>query len=116
MRPNVVIGFLGSTLDAAKFGATRWNRGRPAVGLCMHQDRRVDRFELIHGSQHMLRAVNQLEPVDPPILVHAQAHRRAPPVPARGAELGGIEGGAEEADDDIGTHRLYLRINSYLSR
>ncbi len=52
MRPNIVIGFLGSTLDAGKFGPTRWSKWRPSVGLCMHDDLRVDRFELIHGSRH----------------------------------------------------------------
>ncbi|HEY5721100.1 MAG TPA: RNA repair transcriptional activator RtcR [Allosphingosinicella sp.] len=52
MRPLVVIGFLGSTLDAAKFGPERWNKWRPSVGLCMHDDLRVDRFELIHGTAH----------------------------------------------------------------
>jgi transcriptional regulatory protein RtcR len=52
MRPTVVLGFLGSTLDAAKFGPTRWNKWRPTVSLCMHEDLRVDRFELIHGSAH----------------------------------------------------------------
>jgi transcriptional regulatory protein RtcR len=52
MRPNVVLGFLGSTLDAAKFGPTRWSKWRPSVGLCMHDDLRVDRFVLIHGAKH----------------------------------------------------------------
>ncbi|TFI57688.1 AAA family ATPase [Sphingomonas parva] len=52
MRPNVVIGFLGSTLDASRQGPERWNKWRPTVGLCMHEDLRVDRLELIHGGQH----------------------------------------------------------------
>ena len=52
MRPTVVIGFLGSTLDASKFGPSRWNKWRPSVGLCMQEDLRVDRFELIHGGVH----------------------------------------------------------------
>src|SRR5688572_16319899 len=52
MRPTVVIGFVGSTLDASKIGPTRWNKWRPSVGLCMHEDLRIDRFELIHGSRH----------------------------------------------------------------
>jgi transcriptional regulatory protein RtcR len=47
-----VIGFLGSTLDASKMGPTRWNKWRPTVGLCMHEDLRVDRLELIHGGLH----------------------------------------------------------------
>ncbi len=52
MKPLTVIGFLGSTLDASKFGASRWNKWRPSVGLTMHPDLRVDRFILIHGSAH----------------------------------------------------------------
>jgi len=47
MRPTVVLGFVGSTL-----GPSRWNKWRPSVGLCMHEDLRVDRFELIHGGIH----------------------------------------------------------------
>ncbi|MDO7844683.1 RNA repair transcriptional activator RtcR [Sphingomonas immobilis] len=52
MKPLTVIGFLGSTLDASKFGPSRWNKWRPSVGLTMHEDLRVDRFLLIHGSPH----------------------------------------------------------------
>ena len=52
MKPLVVIGFLGSTLDASKFGPTRWNKWRPTVALCMHEDLRVDRLVLLHGAQH----------------------------------------------------------------
>ena len=52
MKPLTVIGFLGSTLDAAKFGPTRWNKWRPTVGLVMHPDLRVDRLILLHGTPH----------------------------------------------------------------
>lgn len=52
MRPTVVIGFLGSTLDASKFGPSRWSKWRPTVGLTMHEDLRVDRLVLLHGTQH----------------------------------------------------------------
>ncbi|MDP5279381.1 RNA repair transcriptional activator RtcR [Sphingomonas sp. DG1-23] len=52
MKPLVVIGFLGSTLDAGKFGPSRWNKWRPTVGLTMHEDLRVDRLILIHGTAH----------------------------------------------------------------
>ena len=52
MKPTTVIGFLGSTLDAAKFGPSRWNKWRPTVSICMQDDLRVDRFVLIHGSHH----------------------------------------------------------------
>jgi transcriptional regulatory protein RtcR len=52
MKPTTVIGFLGSTLDAAKFGPSRWNKWRPTVSICMQEDLRVDRFVLLHGSYH----------------------------------------------------------------
>ncbi|WP_430416280.1 RNA repair transcriptional activator RtcR [Parasphingorhabdus sp.] len=52
MKPLVVIGFLGSTLDAAKFGPSRWNKWRPSVAIAMQEDLRIDRFVLLHGKQH----------------------------------------------------------------
>jgi transcriptional regulatory protein RtcR len=52
MRSTVVLGLVGSTLDSSKPGPSRWNKWRPSVGLCMHEDLRVDRFELIHGGMH----------------------------------------------------------------
>jgi transcriptional regulatory protein RtcR len=52
MKPVTVIGFLGSTLDAAKFGPSRWAKWRPTVSICMQEDLRVERFVLIHGTQH----------------------------------------------------------------
>jgi transcriptional regulatory protein RtcR len=52
MKPTTVISFLGSTLDASKFGPSRWMKWRPSVGLCMHENLRVDRFIMIHGSAH----------------------------------------------------------------
>jgi transcriptional regulatory protein RtcR len=52
MKPLVVIGFVGSTLDASKRDASRWNKWRPTVGLAMHEDLRVDRLVMLHGAQH----------------------------------------------------------------
>lgn len=52
MKPLTVIGFLGSTLDAGAFGPSRWNKWRPTVGLTMHEDLRVDRLILLHGTAH----------------------------------------------------------------
>lgn len=52
MKPLVVIGFVGSTLDASKRDATRWNKWRPTVALAMHEDLRVDRLVLFHAGQH----------------------------------------------------------------
>lgn len=52
MRLTTVISFLGSTLDAARFDADRWNKWRPSVGIHMHPDLRVDRFVMLHSAQH----------------------------------------------------------------
>ncbi|NML08514.1 RNA repair transcriptional activator RtcR [Sphingomonas sp. G-3-2-10] len=52
MRPLTVIGFIGSTLDGGPHNASRWNKWRPSVGLCMHDDLRVDRFVMLHGESH----------------------------------------------------------------
>lgn len=52
MRPTVVIGFLGTTLDVSKFGPSRWDKWRPSVGLTMHEDLRIDRFVLLHATMH----------------------------------------------------------------
>ncbi len=49
-KPTVIIGLLGTTLDARK-GSKRWERWRPTVSLCQHEDFVVDRFELIHNRQ-----------------------------------------------------------------
>jgi transcriptional regulatory protein RtcR len=45
-RKTVVVGLLGPTLDLGK-QANRWDRWRPSVALCQHEDLRVDRFELL---------------------------------------------------------------------
>ena len=45
-RPTVVIGLVGSTLDAG-IGGNRWNRWRPTVSVCQHDDLLVKRFELL---------------------------------------------------------------------
>ncbi|MFO0663709.1 MAG: RNA repair transcriptional activator RtcR [Polyangiaceae bacterium] len=47
-RRVVVLGLLGTTLDAA-FGKGRWNRWRPTVCLAQQEDLIVDRLELLHG-------------------------------------------------------------------
>jgi transcriptional regulatory protein RtcR len=45
-RPLVVLGILGTTLDAGH-GKTRWDRWRPTVALTQHEDLVVDRLELL---------------------------------------------------------------------
>ncbi|MCC5785145.1 MAG: RNA repair transcriptional activator RtcR [Phycisphaerales bacterium] len=44
---TVVLGMLGTSLDIGK-GPKRWQRWRPSVSVCQHEDLLVDRFELIH--------------------------------------------------------------------
>jgi transcriptional regulatory protein RtcR len=45
-KKNVVIGLLGSTLDAGD--KKRWDRWRPTVSLCQHEDFLVHRLELLY--------------------------------------------------------------------
>jgi transcriptional regulatory protein RtcR len=46
MKRTIVFGLLGTTLDRGD-GADRWNRWRPTVSLCQHEDLLVHRLELI---------------------------------------------------------------------
>jgi transcriptional regulatory protein RtcR len=48
MPSNVVIGLLGTTLDAGK-AQDRWQSWRPTVSLCRQPDFVVHRLELLHG-------------------------------------------------------------------
>jgi transcriptional regulatory protein RtcR len=47
-KPLVVIGMLGTTLDGVGRGPKRWDRWRPTLALCQHEDLRVDRLELLY--------------------------------------------------------------------
>ncbi len=51
MPRNVVIGFLGTVLDAGS-GPSRWEKWRPSVSLCRHEHFIVDRFELLADERH----------------------------------------------------------------
>lgn len=52
MKPLVVIGILGTTLDAVPRGTrSRWDRWRPTVNLCRHPDLIVSRLELLTQPQ-----------------------------------------------------------------
>jgi len=44
---TVVIGLIGTNLDAG-IDARRWDRWRPTVSLCQHEDLVIDRLELLH--------------------------------------------------------------------
>jgi transcriptional regulatory protein RtcR len=66
-RQLVVIGFLGTTLDAGR-GSTRWDRWRPTVALTQHEDLLVHRLELLHGAasadlaRTVVRDINHASP------------------------------------------------------
>ena len=45
-RPTVVLGFFGTTLDAAR-GPNRWDRWRPTLSALQHADLLVSRLELL---------------------------------------------------------------------
>jgi len=51
-KRTVVIGFLGTQLDAGQ-GAGRWEKWRPTLSLMQHDDTVVDRLELLHASAHV---------------------------------------------------------------
>lgn len=57
-KRTVVIGFLGSTLDAGR-GAGRWEKWRPTVSLCRHEELLVHRLDLLYspGSADLMRHV-----------------------------------------------------------
>src|SRR5260221_13236419 len=44
---TVVIGLIGTNLDSGD-SAERWNRWRPTISLCQHEELLVDRLELLH--------------------------------------------------------------------
>lgn len=47
LRKRVIIGLVGSVLDAGN-GSARWEKWRPTVSLCQHDDVIVDRIELLY--------------------------------------------------------------------
>jgi transcriptional regulatory protein RtcR len=50
-KKTVVIGFLGSQLDAGQ-GVGRWEKWRPTISLVQHQDTQIERIELLHVPRH----------------------------------------------------------------
>lgn len=76
---RVVIGYLGSQLDAGS-DTDRWNSWRPTVGLCQHEDMLVDRFELLADkrTRSLARTVaNDIHSVSPEteVRVHETSFR-----------------------------------------
>ena len=54
-RKTVVIGMLGTVLDAGQ-GPRRWEKWRPTVSLCQQEDLVVDRLELLYPRSAMVLA------------------------------------------------------------
>lgn len=72
-RPVVVLGLLGSTLDAGT-GPKRWERWRPTVSLCQQDDLLISRFVLLYQQQFatlLERVRNDLKLVSPQTVVEA---------------------------------------------
>src|ERR1700761_487533 len=51
-KRNVVVGFLGTQLDAGQ-GAGRWEKWRPTLSLMQHEDTVIHRLELLFTPQHV---------------------------------------------------------------
>ncbi|HWS26107.1 MAG TPA: RNA repair transcriptional activator RtcR family protein, partial [Xanthomonadales bacterium] len=60
MKRQVVIGFIGTQLDASGGGAGRWEKWRPTLSLGMHEDFAVDRMELLVDQRRFRRLSEQL--------------------------------------------------------
>lgn len=55
MKKKVLIGLLGPNLDMGTKN-TRWEKWRPSVALCMHEDLAFDRYELLYQKRFHLLA------------------------------------------------------------
>lgn len=88
---TVVIGFVGSTLDAVGRGPSRWERWRPTVSICQQDDLVVDRLELMHARPHQKLAEqirDDLKEVSPETTV--RLHRVDPRDPWDFEEMYGV--------------------------
>jgi transcriptional regulatory protein RtcR len=48
---RVIIGLVGANLDSGKH-ADRWNRWRPSVSLCQHEELLIHRFDLLYSLKY----------------------------------------------------------------
>lgn len=93
-RKRVVLGLLGTTLDAA-FGRGRWERWRPTVCLAQQEDLLVDRLELLY-------APKSRELAD---LVTADIHQVSPETTVRGHAM--------EFDDPWDFEHVYGKLHDF---
>ena len=58
---TTVIGLLGLNMDNAGLGAARWERWRPSVALCQHEDLLVNRFDLLYQkrAEKLLKGITE---------------------------------------------------------
>ncbi len=75
-RSTVAIGLLGPTLDGGH-GRRRWDRWRPSVALCQHEDLLIDRFELLFQPQFTHLAYQVTEDIQ---LVSPETQVRPQPI------------------------------------
>ncbi len=52
MKKTVVIGLLGINLDSGPRSVARWQKWRPSIDICRHDDFVIDRFELLHQKRY----------------------------------------------------------------
>jgi transcriptional regulatory protein RtcR len=52
MKKNIVVGFLGTTLDR-RGKADRWEKWRPTVAVCQQEDLLISRFHLLYNSRDL---------------------------------------------------------------
>ena len=78
-RPIVLFAILGALLDRAKAGEDRWQRWRPNVAVCQHEELLISRFELFHDPKELPLArvvVTDIQSVSPETEV--RLHETAP--------------------------------------
>ncbi len=77
----MVIGFLGAVLDTGG-GPERWERWRPTVSLCRHEDLLVDRLELLTQKKFgklFAQVVEDIQGISPETQVNAHLCELADP-------------------------------------
>lgn len=59
---NILFSLLGTTLDKS-FKEDRWERWRPSVAICQHEDLIIDKYHLIYPSNHLRLAERVTEDI-----------------------------------------------------